>query len=241
MNGEYVIFRNHKAYLVNFEQEKEVSSEEIDSLVMHLQCSINLETGTMFKDVWAYVENDWELYSVIFNKSLGRFDLKIYIDQFKKAAKDISEDDPDDSIRYLVITWLGEADKWEDETIALWHAEFGGFGKITEFGGIRETHYGVDFIPINDMKAYELKLDESVGFLYEDFTDKLDTRSKVLFNGVREYSVYDVINAILFEISWHGTPNNQMITHASLDQTISEVKESLRERKREDEDLSENK
>ena len=231
MNGEYVIFRDHKAYLVNFEGEEEISAIEVDSLASHMQCGIKLDPGTLFDDVWSYIEKDWEFFDIAFSKSLGRYDLKLYVDQFKKPGRDKEDDDPDNSIHYLVITWYAEADSWEDEKTITWMAEFGGFGRHHDKDFAEEPHdanYGLDFTPINDMKGYELKLDESVIFRHDDFTKKSKkTIYETLFEGTRDYEVYDVINAILFEISWHGAPNSQMSFMANMDQVVAEAKDAL--------------
>ena len=194
----------------------------LGSLARSLSLTVEIaDDKTMFDDIWRYIEADAEIYDEIFSAALGNFDLQIYIDQFKKPSRDRSDDDPNNSMNRLEVGW--SASVYQGELAIC--TDFGGVGMMTDaFYQQKEPEeigYAVEFTPINDLKGYPFFINDRL--VIHDDEDYKNT----VFEGKREFTVYDMIHAILFEISFIGTPQNQMAFFAEMDQRVSEMKEIL--------------
>src|SRR5690606_19495136 len=95
--------------------EDKIEEEELDSLMLHLGVPVELEEGTLFDDIWAYIETDAPFYNIVFNKQMGRFSIEPFIEQAKKPGRNRTEDDPNDSMQYLRLAWGSEYSVYEGE------------------------------------------------------------------------------------------------------------------------------
>ena len=68
--------------------------------------------------------------------------------------------------------------------------------------------YSVSLAPINELKSYEIYLNNEVEIYEDSIDDLLDDGGPVAIANTA-ISVYDVIKAILYEISFYGTPKEK--------------------------------
>ena len=156
---------------------------------------------------------------MVFRQTMGRFDIAHYIEQSKKPSRDRSEDAPDNSIHFLEVYW--DVFWGTTETEILIKAEFHGRGNIRQGSDVFPTAYGVDFTPINNLLDYPLSLNNE--FVISRRNDDNLTHN-ILFEGTKEWTLYDVLHAILNEITFHGTPADAIAKGAELSQIVANAK-----------------
>jgi len=226
-----IVFKNHEAYAVSGKGEE----VKIDSLSGFLTAEIEISKGTLFDDLWKYIEVDYSLYNLIFMETLGYFDLQIYIDQYKKPSAPREDEDPNDSMKSLELSWVVDLHEYKDGTKSFEVGpDFHGKGMSTngDFNGEGKTEpesctYGLSFTPVNDLKGYEISLDPYTTISkYSALGKNVAEKFSVVGKGYeKKWTVFDVLVGIFGEISWSGSPNDQMKMLSDLEQTIAEVKD----------------
>ena len=222
-------------YKIFFKNGQAFDSEDnnpLTSLAPYLNSEIELDENTTFEHVWNYLEKDVEFFDTVFFDALGKHPLKDYIEQSKNARSEEKDEDPTDSMKFLELRW--STDIIDDETGEIFiGTDFGGVGPHEYNDGsgkiIRDEDcsYAVEFTPVQDLLAYPLKLDKE--FIIQKYDHKSPNGVKIIFKGVRKFTVYDLFHGILWEISFLGSPENQLQEIAGLDQNLAEAKDAVKE------------
>lgn len=206
-----VIFKNGTAFCQRERAHRDDSEIEypIDSLSSYLNCDVVLEEGTTLRHVWQYLDKDTDFFDLVFCQALGHYPLKIYLEQARRS----SSPDTRDGMTHLIAYWSTE--KWEKEID--FSPCFGGKGTLDG----QECGFAVEFTPINDLLDYP--------FILDDTAKIVDGKRgfKTIVEGKHKWTVYDMLFAILFEISFVGTPNDQLRMISDLDQRLAEAKENI--------------
>jgi hypothetical protein len=234
--------------------ESKFSERPLDTLLADLQTEIELEPGTLFDDVWKYIVKEGSLYGLIFARAMGIFPIKAFIEEAKKPHKPRKNEDPNDSMHYLQAYWEADYTSWGDEPATLHISPgFHGYGRnIPKFQKDNkkesyETGYSLSFTPINEYMGYELKIDKKVTFT-DMYTEKNRVEMtkggqfkrvhggktpplKTLLEGEQFWTVYDLLHAILFEMTWMGLPKHQAAEKKILDRRCKEAKIMIAKRK----------
>lgn len=197
----------------------------VESLITFLNCDVELKPGTTLRHVWNYLEHDAEFFGQVFRQAMGGFPVDAFVKQAKKPVTDTEEEeDPDNRMEALEVYW--DADVWEDkfEVFASFHGT--GRHKYQDANGneiVGDCGYAVEFSPINELLDYPLLLDPQF-----NITDK-ENNHETLWSGTRAWTVYDMYFAILYEITFVGTPDDQIRRVADLDQRLAEAKDAVAE------------
>lgn len=227
---------------IGYKQVKEVT--ELDSLLSVMNTVVELEEGTLFKHIWAYIEKDYSVYNMLFNDSLGGFDLNHWIKHARipreKGDWEIECEKGGYGMDRLQCYWNFHIDQ---NDYSPFKGEFGGYGTIkqTKWEGkekvgeeIVPTSYGVDFTPINAMMDLPLELLEEVKIEQIDDWDGKDFHYHKLdppVNTKKYWTPYLMIEAILWEISFLGPPEAQDKKHDEIMQRMDDFKKGLVETK----------
>ncbi|NJL71316.1 MAG: hypothetical protein HC888_06740 [Candidatus Competibacteraceae bacterium] len=235
------------------EWEDKVEETELFSLRRCLNYQIKLEDGTLFDAVWHYIAQDADFYQDVFDEALGHYPLKEYVERAKLPVRDSERRelvDPNNSMHYLEVYWAGDYEdqkKYGGKQIAI-SPGFHGWGKSRHQNadGVEEVFdsgWSLSFTPINNYMGFETKLNKLLHF-NDANTDAFDARTQcrkrqkdrqnvdkdawrplTLLEGDREFTVYDVLYAILYEITWHGLPEEQEEFKESLEAQIDGIKD----------------
>jgi len=220
-----IIIRADKAFLVHDGEEI-----PIDSFRQHLGCTIRIEGDeTYFEHIWAFIEKDADFYGDVFSVPMGRFPIEAYAEQFKLPGPVREDEDPDNSMNACEVFWIGSYDddpiEEGDGNCVQFSPEFHGTGKDIFEGKdgkeVMDIGYSFSFTPVNDLKTYPFRINEE----FEVYGER-DYKTPIL-KGYRRCTVYDVLYAILFEITWHGLPEDQIRFIAEMDQTMAGIKDGL--------------
>jgi len=212
--------------------------EELDSLMTAMNTTVTLEEGTLFKHLWNYIEKDYEVFNVLFTDSLGGYDLQNWIDcakrPYKKTELDLECEKTGIGMEKLQCYWNSHI---EQDDYSGFEGEFGGWGKhkreIWEDGKqtgevIEDCNYGVDFSPINSLLDYPLELIEDFKVDHLNIYKKRKfeySKLKPAINTKRRWKVYDMIQAILWEISFMGAPSERDEKFDDLQSTVEGIKD----------------
>lgn len=213
-----IIIDNEKITYENHRNERNVIKEDLLSL--YLREPIKLAEGVTFKRIFDILIKNEMTFNLIFSSSIGRLNLSDYTSEY---LKDDNDDDPN-SITYLEVYNATELFTFENET---------DYDHYCSFHGIRLNYtdkytkeafdcpISLIGVPLNNLKKYEIKVNNDL--LIQEFnetTKKYDdiVKAKKLIN------VFEFYDAILYEISWFGTPNDRNEQMNNLLKTVDKIK-----------------
>jgi hypothetical protein len=177
-----------------------------------LQFPLVLEE-TNFGQFFAIIAQEKDFYQKVFNAALYGHPLEPFIKECELPAKEDGEMD------YVEVEWCCEEFEGEFE---FWPA-FNGYGDWPEgsFGtagtdGKIKGGIAIEFTPLNEYKHLPLKLNTESNIYSLKQTEPLA-------KGTRKFTVYDVIKAILFEITWAGDISKGRKGHPGCENETSEA------------------
>ena len=210
LTKDKIIFTNH----YNPDCDKFVQ-KEVPELWPYLEDVVTLSDDFTLMDLFNYIEKDKEAFDVIFNSCLGHFPLQAYLDDI---VKERSKDD-DDELDYLEVYRCAE--RWE----------WGSIDMYLGFHGIsikEDIPYAVEFTPLSDLKHLPLRLnnDFEIG---EVLKEGNSYQYHVYTKGKVDISVYELISAVLFEVSFCGVPEQRDERMDELSKRAKEIPEEFKD------------
>lgn len=204
--------------------------EKVDSLLDHLNKDLYFEDDITFEDFFKYVMNEYERASDIFHSHLGGYPLSLWLDEWKKEDP-IEEENKDQQINYLEVEWVADyMEKNPEFGIDEWIC-FDGKGLTRDKDAYgddewHETGYSFSFTELNKHKHYPFKINTEWK-LYNVDSDPKDEDSWYVFKGKKNMTVYDVVGAILFEISFYGSPEERDKQGVKLKEEIDKIEKDI--------------
>ena len=213
LTKDKIVYTNH----YNPECDEYVK-KEVDRLYLYLNETVELSEDFTFGDLFKHIEREVDVFDVIFSSHLGHHSLQLWADEIKKPGPE-----KDDEIDYLEICRYGEYwGKDCDDNIEL-SIGFSGVGKKED-----DPSYALGFTPLNKLKHLPLRLNED----FEISEVKVPPRiilflvrllkkigiplgkwdnpfNHTYIKGKTKFSVYELISAILYEISFYGDPEGR--------------------------------
>lgn len=192
MSNIEVVIRKGEVIIRRWNQETRSYEEtrKIDQVLSDvLQAPVQLE-DTTFAQFFAFIEREADLFERIFRAAMYGHPLGPYIDEVSSQAG-ISE-----NVEYVEVYWHAERFEGKVDLAPAFHG-FGPWGEKRPDGFPERGGIAIEFTALNEYKDLPLKLNTSVQI--HDLNDNTPP-----FTGTLNFTVYDVINAILFEITWSG-------------------------------------
>lgn len=214
------------------------------SVWTHLRDACEIEDGVTLLDIFRTVDQ----YKA----------LKVFMAQYSwcKALEDFhvqaeepdlsgEEEDPDEEMTHLEIYWHAEYSKFEKANYVELSPGFHGLGPAkgkhaNDFSdGI--MRWAIDFSPMYRLADLPVRLDKAVEFFQ---ANDYKPGRKPIIKGEREFSLQDVLDAIYWEISFHGDPQDKREKLDELKERVGEIKKGdfisaddlFRDLRKEDED-----
>lgn len=225
-----IILQNGVTIGILFDKDQQIE-HQVESLVKHLDCEIELAAGTTLRHLWQYIEQDVEFFNLVFARALGYHQLNTFVSQSKQTPNE-EENDTENIMLGLEVCWTASIYEGTLEIAT----EFVGYGtsKVRDPGGnesIIECKYAVDLSPINDLLDYRLRLNDEITLHDKQKLSRQKTTKKQIWQGKKKWTVYELLYAIFEEISFHGTPKDQLRRLADLDQRLASAKDYINEDK----------
>lgn len=193
MSGLKVIIRKGEAFVRRWNPETRAYEEKrkTDQILSDvLQTPIALE-ATTFWQFFAFIIREADFYNRLFKAALYGQPLGPYIDEIEKPMENKG------TMEHVEISWYTERFEGKLEFMPSFDG-FGPWGESRPEGAPEKGGIGIEFTALNEYKDLPLKLDTAVSI------HDLEEPSKPPFAATLEFTVYDVIHAILYEITWSG-------------------------------------
>lgn len=208
---------NQKSIKHSFEEH--LKANEWDNvnekdLPMYLASPLKLGKGVTFGRIFELIIKHKNLFNVIFYHEMRGFTIDAFINEFRREPQQETE------ITYLVVSRI--LDKWHEEY----------FYNYLDFGGIaenyvdenfsdepRDTNFGIAFSLLNTLKNLEIRIDDSYTIVDSTKNKMGDT----ILDEKKPLTLFEFIGAILYEITWHGAPDDRDGVAQSLEETAYKI------------------
>lgn len=191
--------------LSSFINLENVDVIDIDKISYFLSDFVELGESVTFKRLFEIVSNNVIKFDEIFYSSLGGYSLMPFLQEI--------ENNPTETIESDIIEFYWHCDKYEDEIFI-----------VPSMHGISsskkgdDNKYALDFVSLNNLKECIVKINKKVNILNYD-NDKINT----LNLGDKFFTLFELFNAILYEISFYGGPQDKKEKFEDLEETISKI------------------
>ena len=189
------------------------------SLIPYLCEEFVIEKGVTFEDFFNVILKHHKEYSDVFYSHLSGVQLSDFLIEWSKnSERDLKMDK-------LVVNWDGIEFFKKEELLdtkegALeinWLPSFGGEGKDKDGN---EIGYAVEFTPVHELKKYPLELVPDTR-IYNMKTNKTYVFLERIF------TVYDVLSAIFYEITFLGSPLERDVAKNDMENRVIEIEKEF--------------
>ena len=192
----------------------------LDEITNFLSDNVELGESVTFKRLFEVVSANLVKFNDIFYSSLGGYPLEPYLQEIENNPTEVIESD------YLEIHWF--CDKYDNE-LNISPSLHGVSTKESEI-------YALDFTSLNNLKNCIVKINETVNIYdynkIKENKDNADDDNMILLDlGDKAFTLFELFNAIFYEISFHGGPQDKKERFSEMEESIEEVKDNLDELK----------
>jgi hypothetical protein len=172
-------------------QDYGAKKREVPSFLPFMMERFEIEEGATFETFFDHIMKEKDKYSEFFASQLGHYHLEVFESEWQKPF----DKGRGKELFHLEVYWGVDYRDGELEEMPCFH----GIGEPDEHGG---RAYAIEFTPINEFKALPLRL--NTNYKVEDTSDVQNV--KAVFEGTKAFTVYDAITAVLYEITFCGSP-----------------------------------
>ena len=190
------------------------NEKKVHSFLPYLNEVMDVDEGVTFEDFFTHIIRQKGKYSSLFTSHLGNYKLNQWDEEWNRIPGDHCDGD-DYEMKSVGLCWHGESWNYDGEDEITITSEFHGTGidKKTK----KEMGMAVEFTPINDLKPYPFKLDTRLKVY------SLQKDSKLLLSGKKDFTVYEVVSTVLYEISFAGSPDERESRMAKFKQISKDI------------------
>ena len=186
---------------------EKIVNAKVSDLPLYLRFDIELGDDVTFERIFNIVMENEKMFDIIFASSLGGFAINEYFDEFL-----LEPNNDDTDILYLEIGHATDVWTYEGKKEISHYIDFHGIGK--------DTTYSICFTSLNNLKSLPIKINNEIA--YHNFSYKLK-KYRTQMKGIQPISVFDFFDAILHEISWHGSPKQRDAQRQELVDQIDKI------------------
>ena len=206
-----------------YKNGKVVSSEI--SLIPYLNEAVEIEEGVTFEMLMNHIMEgsmNRKDASEVFASHLGHYNLDDFYDEWRKKPPITARGM--DGMTSLEIGWfpMDVFSKTDPNQVSFRSTRFDGVGLNAEGA---EEYYGIEYTALNELKPYMVRIDNKLKVI------DWDNDMKTLLEMPVGFTVYDLIGAVLYEISWAGSPTHR---DAQMKDILRDVEEAQRQLSKED-------
>lgn len=189
---------------------KTKSYEEFPVRVQDLRSVVSVEPGVTLGQIFALVAAHEEIKIAV-----AEYAWCGWIDEFHDAALLPREEEKGDAkLVKLVVSAYGELNDWGGKTE---------FQLSTNFGAEDATgdHWGISYSPMQTIAHLPVVIDEE--FVVRRWVKDEELRIVEVFRATRSFTLLEFLDAIYFDISFHGGPKDNAAFLEELGQCINEI------------------
>lgn len=223
-----IIISNDGLYYKHWKDDG-FNKQSIKSYLPYLNEVVFFEDDTKFKNFFQPIIDEIDQFSIIFAGQLGRHDLNDWLAEWNTKNKTV--EDGDDDIDYVEFYWHVEKDEDSLEQDCSFHG-VGRTRNSSSYGDYEwhDTKFSFGLSPIFELKKYIIKINNEFKILdYNIKFDKNNPDGQYIFTSKLNMTLYDIIGAFLFEISWYGAPKSRQKVCNNLNKQIEIIKNDTEE------------
>jgi len=208
------MIRINKNYCVyhSYRMDEKPRIVEDRNLMRYLSDEVRLDKTVTFERLFNLMLEHKDIINLIYaQKTLGNYKIEWYTEEFDKE-----DEDDDDPLDYLEVYWNSEYSKFEDNDLEDELSCYPSFhGVKLNYTDELQTEpfdmpFGIGFTPINQLKKYKVRIDTNVSY-HDRIADTQDAKDRypLLVKGKRDFSLFDLFEGILYEITYFGLPKDR--------------------------------
>ena len=196
--------------LNSIELAEKINPKEI---INFLSDVVELSESLNFKRLFDIISLNIGAFNEIFYTSLGSYPIEPYLQEIENNKTESTGSD------YLELYWL--CDKYDGEL---------NISPSLHGINIKEQEtYALDFVSLNNIKNHIVKINKSL-VLYDYSATKSKKSDKSIIEvylGEKSFTLFDLYNAILTEISYHGGPQDKKERFEDIQESIQESEKDI--------------
>lgn len=183
--------KDGKIYLID-----KVTGEktEIDRINYYLDCPVKIEEGTTFGKFFQHIMNEVGFIDMVYKETMGDTELKSFVKEWEDG---VVTDYLSDIYQLRLRKTIQNIPYNGDNNFIDVRIDFEGIGKD------RSNIFSLEFMSLNDLKNYEIVLDEKIHILNE-ITD--NEGELIIKKGNCVCTLFEIIGTILYEVTFYGDP-----------------------------------
>ena len=196
----------------NYESIEIIDDGDILSFLTEL---VELGESVTFKRIFEIISANSDLFNIVFYSSLGGYPIEPYLHEIENIPTNKTE------IKFLELYW--SCDKYEGELSITPCIHGVGAGDNNDI-----IAYAIDFTSLNDLQNLNLRLNDEL-VISEFKENKTEGEDRLIINnmGKMKYTLFDLFNAILSEISFHGGPNDKIEAFKNLEKDVESAQQEF--------------
>ena len=199
----------------------------IESYIQYLDKNVRIEEDVTFEDFFNPIMNNWQIYDIMFKCHLAGFNLGDWVNEWKK--KDPEKEYPNQKVDYIEFYWIAEYNSKRSKLGIDIICDYHGVGRAKDIGAYNDDewhdeNFAFGFTPIHEYKHYPIKINEE--FKIYDHGIKYDPKKpnkSYVFNSWRKMTLNDIIGALLYEMSFYGTPKMRNKERNKLNKMVEKI------------------
>lgn len=155
----------------------------------------------------------------------------------EEIDKSIPEERDFEGMEYLELGWVSESDVFEGKRSFDLGTDFSGYGTVPPndpnftnagYKPGESMSYGVEFLPVNEIKDFEVRLDPKVKvgmdmMAKQQYGAALDAQNSIDL-GDKPFTVLDLFKGMFWELTFVGPPEERDVQFEELKETVDECK-----------------
>ncbi len=202
-------------YLAKMEYSNKLSNfEKIyipkNNIITQLNKTICIQYGVTLKQILIIIYENINLFSKLFNIST----LKEFLDEAfseNKNENDDDDDDDDEQLNSLELEWDSFVEKYDNEILLVDYVLFTGRDKDG-------SRVGLEFSPVNTIMDLPIEIND----IYR--IRDVDSPYDFLFSSIKPMTLFNVLNSIIYEITFFGSIKKRQDKLNQLNQTVKNLK-----------------
>lgn len=172
------------------------------SVLSYLRDNCKIKEGTTLLDIFNVVDQ-YKLLKLFVSQYSWCRSLEEFHAQAREPMR--TEEEEDEKLEYLEIYWIAELYSYKKITDFNISTGFHGIGKKTENN--KKVQFSISYTPMYDLANLPIKLDKSIE-LREPW--KKGKTPEIIFEARKEFSLQDILDAIYWDISFMGGPQDNI-------------------------------
>ena len=188
---------------------KEHINKPIKSIFRHLNDIATIDKGVTFGDILKHLSKEKEDVNKFFSSNMGNFDFNLFLKELGNKPKEKT------NIKTLVLKRHFDTPLRKNHEMYSFVNIYGVTGKdITK----RSNTYAIDMLELSALKDIPIALNYNI-----EIYDNGIKSPKVLLKAKTQFTLYEIISCILYEISFYGSPKDRDLFKDDLIKRIDDI------------------